>query len=127
MIADKNSTQEIKDVVNVLKINNISQGIYHKKIYRPWGHYTSIAEGKGWKVKEILVNPSSSLSLQLHKFRSEHWVVVNGQAKVQIDKEISVLKKNESLFVPIKKKHRLSNPYNEPLIIIEVQIGEYIE
>ena len=127
LIADKNSTQEIKDVVNDLKINNISQGIYHKKIYRPWGYYISIAEGKGWKVKEILVKPSSSLSLQLHKFRSEHWVVVNGQAKVQIDKEISVLKKNESLFVPIKKKHRLSNPYSEPLIIIEVQIGEYIE
>ena len=81
---------------------------------------------KNWKIKKIEVNPGASLSLQLHKKRAEHWIVVEGLAKIQIDDEKFNLKANQSCYVPIGTKHRLSNPGKKPLIIIEVQSGKYL-
>ena len=98
----------------------------HKKGYRPWGNYLSIAEDKCWQVKIIDVNPGASLSLQKHKFRAEHWVVVSGTARVQIDNKEFILLENQSTYIPIGTKHRLSNPTQNPLKIIEVQSGSYL-
>ena len=94
-------------------------------MYRPWGHYTSIVEEQTWKVKRIEINPNSSLSLQSHKFRAEHWIVVDGTAKVEIGNRTSLLQVNESIYVPKECKHRLSNLNEDPLIIIEIQLGTY--
>ena len=98
----------------------------HGKNYRPWGNYLSIAEDKGWQVKTINVNPGASLSLQKHKFRTEHWIVVSGTALVELEGKTKILKANESTYIPLGFKHRLSNPGKEPLILIEVQSGSYL-
>ena len=78
------------------------------------------------KIKKIVVNPNSSLSLQMHKHRSEHWVVVEGNAKVQVNDEVKILSKNESVYIPLGVKHRLSNPTKSSLILIEIQSGNYL-
>ena len=108
---------------NNMETNNFRESTTNKKLYRPGGHYISIAKGSNWQVKKIELNPGSSISLQLHHHRSEHWVVVNGTALVQINSETRTLKSNESIFVPLGIKHRLSNPTNDYLTIIEVQSG----
>ena len=126
LIANKNQTEKVKDVVKKLKSKGMSEGNEHKKINRPWGNYVSIEENSTWKVKKIEVNPKSSLSLQMHKHRSEHWVVLSGIAKVQVDDKEIILHKNQSTYIPLKSKHRLTNPGIDPLIIIEVQSGSYL-
>ena len=85
-----------------------------------------MASGLGFQVKKICVNPGAALSLQSHKFRSEHWVVVKGLAKITIDDEIKLLEEGESTFVPLGSVHRLENPGKEPIMLIEVQIGSYL-
>ena len=85
------------------------EGKEHKKVYRPWGYYLSLEEGNNWHIKKIEVNPGASLSLQMHQHRSEHWVVVKGKAKVQINDKKLILSKNESTYIPLGSKHRLSN------------------
>ena len=110
-----------------IKATNFYKECYeHSKVYRPWGYFTTLAEDKNWKVKKIVLNPHSSLSLQLHKKRSEHWTVVSGSAEVKIDNNVSILKKNQSTYIPKNFKHRLSNPNNSILTLIEVQNGEYL-
>ncbi len=126
LIINKNSSQVVKEIVDNLKNKNFSEAENNKMVYRPWGSYTSIAEGPTWQVKRLNIKPMSSLSLQKHKYRSEHWVVVNGTAKVEINGEITTLHKNNSIFVPLGSKHRLSNPYNVLLELIEVQSGTYL-
>tara|TARA_A100001388_G_scaffold277266_1_gene267732 strand:- start:3307 stop:4758 length:1452 start_codon:yes stop_codon:yes gene_type:complete len=126
LVANKNSSQEIKDIVSILNKNKIKEGKIHKKIYRPWGFYISIEERDNWQIKKILVNPSASLSLQMHKHRSEHWIVVEGTAKVQVNDKVKILSKNESVYIPIESKHRLTNPSKNPLILIEIQTGDYL-
>ncbi len=126
LITNKNQTQDVKNIVGQLKSKKISAGVQHKKIYRPWGFYESIVEEKRWQVKLINVKPGEKLSLQKHHHRSEHWVVVSGTAKVEIeDKEIT-LYENQSSYIPLGSKHRLSNPGKIPLILIEVQSGSYL-
>ena len=98
----------------------------HKKVYRPWGNYLSVDNASLWKIKKIEVNPGASLSLQLHKKRAEHWIVVEGSAKIEIDNKELDLIANQSCYVPVGTKHRLSNPGEIPLIIIEVQSGKYL-
>ncbi|OUL43810.1 mannose-1-phosphate guanylyltransferase/mannose-6-phosphate isomerase, partial [Prochlorococcus sp. HOT_208_60] len=127
LIIDQNKAEKVKDIVKELSAKNISEGRDHKKIYRPWGNYISISEEKNWKVKVITVLPGQSLSLQKHFHRSEHWVVVKGNAKVEIDNRELTLKENESTYIPSGSIHRLSNPLNDPLKIIEVQSGSYLE
>ena len=126
LVAHKNESENVKSIVELLKKINRREGEENKKVYRPWGNYISLEDDKRWKVKIIEVNPHASLSLQLHKKRAEHWVVVRGFANVEINNKNFNLTTNQSCFVPIGAKHRLSNPKDEPLIIIEVQSGEYL-
>ena len=126
LVINKDSSQLVKNIVEDLEISSFKEGKLNKTIYRPWGNYTSIVEGDTWQVKRLEIKPKEALSLQLHNFRSEHWIVVNGSAKIEIDEEISFLSKNESIYVPLGSKHRLSNPGEEPLMIIEVQNGSYL-
>ncbi len=125
LIAKKDQTQIVKNIVKQLEIENKPEANIHKTIYRPWGNYSSISEGKNWQVKKIIVEEGESLSLQLHNHRSEHWVVVSGKALIEIEGEKRILNKNESAYIPFGSKHRLSNPGNLPLILIEVQSGDY--
>ena len=94
---------------------------------RPWGWYLVIDQGDRYKVKSIEVNPNASLSLQKHLHRAEDWVVVEGTAQVEVDGKITIIKENESTYIPLGSKHRLSNPGKIPLRIIEVQSGSYLE
>ena len=126
LVADQGASEKVKDVVQYLKSHNYSESIEHKKIYRPWGNYTKINEGDRWKVKKIFVKPGEKLSLQLHHHRAEHWIVVNGTASVEVDDEKLILYENQSTYIPLGSKHRLSNPGKIPLILIEVQSGTYL-
>ena len=126
LIANKNKSQDVKKVVEYLKSKNISQSEMFIKDYRPWGSFEILSEGPGFKVKKICVNPGAALSLQSHKHRSEHWVVVEGSAVVTIDKSEKIIRAGQSTYVPLGSKHRLKNQENEPLTIIEVQIGIYL-
>ncbi len=126
LISNKKSTQKVKNIVNHLKNKNIPEGRSHKKVYRPWGHYLSVVESNRWQVKLIQVKPGEKLSLQMHHHRSEHWVVVSGTAKVEVDKKIEILTENHSVYIPLGSKHRLSNPGKILLTLIEVQSGSYV-
>ena len=126
LISKKDSTQKVKKIVKNLEKNNFKEAKENKKIYRPWGNFTSIEEGISWKVKRLEIKPKASISLQKHLRRSEHWIIVSGTAKVEIDDKLSFLKENESTYIPLGSKHRLSNPEDEPLILIEVQSGSYL-
>ena len=126
LIADKDSTQSVKEIVYELDKSSLIEGKMNRQMFRPWGHYTSVVEGLTWQVKRLEIKPKASLSLQMHHHRAEHWIVVNGNAKVEINGVITLLKVNESIFVPLGAKHRLSNPGETPLILIEVQSGEYL-
>ena len=126
LIINQNEAEKVKNIVEDLKSKEIPQAEVHKKIYRPWGHYISIAEDKRWQIKLILVHPGQSLSLQKHHHRSEHWVVVNGTAKIEIDKKEIIIGENESSYIPLGSIHRLSNPGQIPLKLVEVQSGSYL-
>ena len=126
LIINQNKAENVKDIVEELTKNNIPEGENHKKIYRPWGNYFSIADDPRWQIKLIVVHPGQSLSLQKHHHRSEHWVVVNGTAKVEIDGKVFILSENESSYIPLGSIHRLSNPGQIPLKLVEVQSGAYL-
>ncbi len=126
LVAEKNYSQNIKNIVQKLKKKGIQEGKSHKKIYRPWGNYLSLVNDKKWQVKIIEVLPGERLSLQMHHHRSEHWVVVRGIADVEIDDKKIKLYENQSTFIPLGSKHRLSNSGDIKLQIIEIQTGSYI-
>jgi mannose-1-phosphate guanylyltransferase / mannose-6-phosphate isomerase len=126
LVTDTNQSQHVKALVEALSKQGREEVALHRKVYRPWGWYDTIDLGDSFKVKRICVNPGASLSLQRHLKRSEHWVVVKGQAEIRNGDEIKILNENESTFISLGQKHRLSNPTNEPLEIIEVQTGSYI-
>ena len=126
LISEKNSSQKVKNIVDHLKKNNIPEGINHSKVYRPWGHYLSVVESNRWQVKLIMVKPGEKLSLQMHHHRSEHWVVVSGTAKVELENTVKVLSENQSIYIPLGSKHRLTNPGKIALTLIEVQSGSYV-
>ena len=126
LITNKRESQNIKNIVDNLKRKKIKEGILHKKVFRPWGNYESIAEDERWQVKLITVGPGNQLSLQMHHHRAEHWIVVKGTAKVQINDKELILGENQSTFIPLGSKHRLINPGKIPLILIEVQSGAYL-
>lgn len=126
MVASKDSAQNVKKIVDTLKVNNRSEAENNRLCYRPWGYYDSIDVGERFQVKRISVKPGASLSLQMHHHRAEHWVVVKGSAEVTRDDEVFLLTENESTFIPIGKKHRLRNPGCVPLEIIEIQSGSYL-
>jgi len=126
MIADRNKTQDVKKIVEKLKVDNRSESLQHRKVYRPWGCYDSVDSGENFQVKRLTVNPGKKLSLQLHHQRAEHWVVVKGIATVTKGDEIIVLHENESTYIPVGIKHRLENTTDKLLEIIEVQSGDYL-
>ncbi len=123
LISDKGKSSIVKDVVNRLKKEKSEVVESHITTFRPWGSFTILAENKMYKVKKIYVKPHKRLSLQYHKHRSEHWVVVKGEALVTIGNRDFTIKENESIFVPKGEKHRIANPTNKSVEIIEVQVG----
>ena len=126
LIADRSQAQAIKTVVKQLEADGSPEGKAHRKIYRPWGSYTGVVEDHRWQVKRISVKPGASLSLQMHHHRAEHWVVVRGTALVELNGEEQLLGENQSTYIPVGCKHRLSNPGKIPVEMIEVQSGEYL-
>ena len=126
LVSSKNHTEKLKTIVNELEQKGYKEGSLHQKIYRPWGAYTSLIDSQNWLVKKIEVNPGSKLSLQMHNHRAEHWVVVSGIARIEINEKEFTLKENQSTFIPLGAKHRLFNPGDQMLIIIEIQSGDYI-
>jgi len=126
LISDRSRSQEVKQLVETLKMKKRKEVEEHVTTYRPWGSYTVLDEGPRFKIKKIVVNIGASLSLQRHHHRSEHWVVVSGTAEVTIGDQTSFLHENESVYVPKSTMHRLINPGRTPLEIIEVQNGEYV-
>lgn len=127
LVTPKGRTQEVRKIVDVLKQNNREEHLIHLTVARPWGSYTVLEKGEGYKIKRIVLNPGARLSLQRHSRRSEHWVVVSGVARVTREGEVVLVHVNESTFIPINSKHRLENPGEKPLQIIEVQNGDYVE
>ena len=126
LVADQSQSQSIKSLVERLGSQQRSERDIHRKVHRPWGWYDSIDEDQGFKVKRIMVKPGASLSLQKHARRAEHWVVVRGEAQVQIGEKTFALQANQSTYIPKGEVHRLSNLGSEPLEIIEVQSGDYL-
>jgi len=127
LIANREHSQNIGNIIKNLDETKFPEGKMHKKIYRPWGNYTTIGEGSRWQVKLIEVKPNASLSLQMHHHRAEHWVIVNGTALIEKDGEKELLGENQSTFIPLGCKHRLSNPGLMKLELIEVQSGTYLD
>ena len=126
MIANREQSQHVKMIVDKLHSQKREEQVLHRKVSRPWGWYDTIDEGENFKVKRIQLNPGASLSLQKHAKRAEHWVVVKGVAEVICDDKKIILKENESTYIPLGHLHRLSNPSDDVLEIIEVQSGCYL-
>ena len=126
LVSQKKHLQELKEIVKKLSHNGFSQAEIHKKVHRPWGNYESIATHSNWQVKLINLNPGGSISLQKHKFRTEHWIVLKGKAEIQIEDKKFILKENQSTFIPKNTLHRLKNLCKENLEIVEVQSGSYL-
>lgn len=126
LVADKSRSQEVKHIYKQLKDLNHDAHKLHRTVFRPWGTYTVLEEGDGFKIKRIVVKPGASLSLQMHRHRSEHWVVVNGVAKVTNGDRLITIKTNESTYIPAGNKHRLENTTDTPVVMIEVQTGAYV-
>jgi mannose-1-phosphate guanylyltransferase / mannose-6-phosphate isomerase len=127
LVCPRERVQEVKDLVAELTRQNQVESREHLTVERPWGSYTVMQGGPGYKVKKVVVDPGARLSLQLHHRRAEHWVVVQGEALVTIGEELSTVLPNQSVYVPVKTPHRLENPGTEPLCLIEVQTGDYLE
>lgn len=125
LVSHRNRVQDVKIAVNELKSKGATQAETLPRDYRPWGWYESIALGPRFQVKRIVVNPGASLSLQSHNHRSEHWVVVEGTARVTIDDKVNLVTENQSVYIPLGAVHRLENPGKLPLTLIEVQTGSY--
>lgn len=126
LVSHKDKTQEVKKIVDRLKRDGRTEGVLHRKVFRPWGFYDSVDSGGRFLVKHIVVKPGASLSLQMHYHRAEHWVVVRGTAKVTRGEESFLVSENESTFIPLGTRHRLENPGCVPLEMIEVQSGTYL-
>ncbi len=126
LVCPKSRAQDVKKVVDILKRQQAPEHLEHLTIQRPWGSYTVLEEGPGFKVKRVTVNPGGRLSLQLHHKRSEHWVVIAGTARVTRGNDVFDLQIGESTAIPVETRHRLENPGQEPLHIIEVQNGPYL-
>lgn len=126
LVADRDRTQDVKRITEELRLRNHEAHKSHLLVNRPWGSYTVLEDGVNHKIKRIEVRPSAALSLQMHHHRSEHWIVVEGSAKVVRGEDEFLLSANQSTYIPSGTKHRLENPGHIPLIIIEVQTGDYL-
>ncbi len=126
LVAAKDKVQQVKQVVARLKAEQRSQAALHREVNRPWGSYDSVDVGDGFQVKRIKVKPGATLSLQSHERRAEHWIVVRGTARVTRNNDVFELFANQSTYIPIGAKHRLENPGDDMLELIEVQSGDYL-
>ncbi|KIC18719.1 mannose-1-phosphate guanylyltransferase/mannose-6-phosphate isomerase [Leisingera sp. ANG-DT] len=126
LVADKSRAQDVKLAVAALKAKHAPQATQFPKDHRPWGWFESLAVGERFQVKRILVHPGAALSLQSHVHRSEHWIVVEGTAKVTVDGVEKLVTENESIYVPLGAVHRMENPGKVPMVLIEVQTGAYV-
>ena len=126
LVAPKDRAQDVKKAVELLKLKGIAQAEIFPKDHRPWGWFESLSLGERFQVKRICVRPGAALSLQSHNHRSEHWIVVEGTAKVTIDDEVKLVSEGQSVYVPLGAVHRMENPGKLPMLLIEVQIGSYL-
>jgi mannose-1-phosphate guanylyltransferase/mannose-6-phosphate isomerase len=126
MVTHKDRSQEVKKIVDALKVKQRDEYLVHKRVYRPWGYYEGLDSSERFQVKRIMVKPGCKLSLQMHHHRAEHWVVVSGTAKVIRGEETLLLSENQSTYIPLGAKHRLENVGKMPLHMIEVQSGSYL-
>jgi mannose-1-phosphate guanylyltransferase/mannose-6-phosphate isomerase len=126
LVAARERSEELREVVARLRQEGRPEADLHTRVHRPWGSFQTVDEGERFKVKRIVVKPGGRLSLQRHRSRAEHWVVVKGTARVTIDEDVRELKENESIYVPLGADHRLENAGSAPLEIIEVQTGSYL-
>jgi len=126
LVAPRERAQEVKSLVDRLKAEKRSEATDHPRVHRPWGYYESIDTGERFQVKRIVVVPGGVLSLQKHRHRAEHWVVVRGTAEVTIGDTVKAVHENESIYIPIGSLHRMANQGRIPLELIEVQTGSYL-
>ena len=126
LVVPRSRSQEVKELVAKLKADKRPEAVVHRRVHRPWGYYESIDMGERFQVKRIVVLPGGLLSLQRHRHRSEHWVVVRGTAEVTIEQDVKSVHENESIYVPLGTVHRLANKGKIPLELIEVQTGSYL-
>lgn len=126
LVAPKAAAQNIKKLVEKIKQEGRQEHLYHTVVHRPWGSFEGTDAGDNFQVKRLIVKPGRKLSLQAHRHRAEHWIVVKGVARVTRDDQVFDLRENESTYIPLGAKHRLENPGSEPLHIIEVQSGTYL-
>lgn len=126
LVCDRSRAEDIKALVSEVKAHKPALTEIHQTVYRPWGSYTVLEERANFKIKRIVVNPGAKLSMQMHKHRSEHWVVVSGAATISNNEIEYTLQENQSTYIPQTHRHRLANNTSEPLSIIEVQCGEYV-
>lgn len=125
LVSTRERADDVKLAVEQLKRGKRTEHAIHRRVYRPWGYYESIDAGERFQVKRLMIKPGARLSLQLHRRRAEHWVVVSGEAKVTRGDEELRLGPNQSTYIPLGTKHRLENAGDEPLFVIEVQSGDY--
>ena len=126
LVAHKSEAQRVKEAVSALKARGASQAVQLPRDYRPWGWYESLVIGGRFQVKRIVVNPGAALSLQSHHHRSEHWIVVEGTARVTVNDDVQLLSENQSVYIPLGDVHRMENPGKLPMVLIEVQTGSYL-
>jgi mannose-1-phosphate guanylyltransferase/mannose-6-phosphate isomerase len=126
LVASKDKAQDVKAIVDRLKDSGRDESKMHRQVHRPWGSYEGIDAGSRFQVKRLSVKPGAQLSLQMHHHRAEHWIIVKGTARVTCGDQVFTLHENESTYIPIGEKHRLENPGNIPLEVIEIQSGSYL-
>jgi mannose-1-phosphate guanylyltransferase / mannose-6-phosphate isomerase len=126
LVAPKERAQDVKHIVEKLKLSDRLEATHHKRVYRPWGWYEQRGEGARFQVKYLMVKPGAKLSLQSHHHRAEHWVVVSGTAEVTVNDKVFLMTENESTFIPLGARHRLSNPGKLPALLVEIQSGAYL-
>lgn len=125
LVADMDAAQGVKGVVAALAAKGAAQAETFPRFHRPWGWYETLCADTGFQVKRIMVSPHAALSLQSHRRRAEHWIVVAGEAKVTIEDRVETVAQNQSVYIPLGAKHRLENPHDAPMFLIEVQTGAY--
>jgi mannose-1-phosphate guanylyltransferase/mannose-6-phosphate isomerase len=126
LVTDRDNDQDVKAIVQELNKRSRDEAMVHTRVYRPWGCFQTLDSGNGFQVKRLVINPGASISLQLHRERSEHWVVVSGVANVICGDETLILKPNQSTYIPVDTKHKLENLGEVPLEVVEVQTGSYL-
>ena len=126
LVAPKDRVQDVKELVNKLKKSGRSESSLHREVFRPWGSYDSIDFGDRFQVKRLSVKPGGVLSLQMHHHRAEHWIVVEGTARITCDDKTFLLSENQSTYIPVGSTHRIENPGKVFLHIVEVQSGSYL-